>query len=146
MLFLPAFIRLEIFASVGIIILGSIGLAILTQKIFEQKKQNFTKLIFPSVIIILFLIPITLPEDNSWLTWSDFTPSILNGGSAFIGYANDDWKDATLWLKENTPEVLGYGSEPRVYFEYGVGGTDKLNSSSWILHNYFNRQRKLLGI
>jgi len=48
--------------------------------------------------------------------------------------------------KENTPEVLGYGSEPRVYFEYGVGGTDKLNSSSWILHNYFNRQRKLLGI
>ena len=34
-----AFIRLELFASVGIIILGSIGLAILTQKIFEQNKQ-----------------------------------------------------------------------------------------------------------
>ena len=110
-----AFIRLEIFASVGIIILGSIGLAILTQKIFEQKKQNFTKLIFPSVIIILFLIPITLPEDNSWLTWSDFTPSILNGGSAFIGYANDDWKDATLWLKENTPEDAVIAS----WWDYG---------------------------
>ena len=48
--------------------------------------------------------------------------------------------------KENTPEVLGYGKEARVEFHYGVGGTDKLNSSSWILHNYFNRQRKLLGI
>ena len=48
--------------------------------------------------------------------------------------------------KENTPEVTGYGSNPRVKFQYGVGGTDKLNSSSWILHNYFNRQRKLLGI
>ena len=48
--------------------------------------------------------------------------------------------------KENTPEVLGYGKEPRVEFHYGVGGTDKMNSSSWILHNYFNRQRKLLGI
>ena len=48
--------------------------------------------------------------------------------------------------KENTPEVMGYGENHRVRFEYGVGGTDKLNSSSWILHNYFNRQRKLLGI
>ena len=48
--------------------------------------------------------------------------------------------------KENTPEVMGYGENHRVKFEYGVGGTDKLNSSSWILHNYFNRQRKLLGI
>ena len=48
--------------------------------------------------------------------------------------------------KENTPEVMGYGENHRVKFEYGVGGTDKLNSSSWILHNYFNRRRKLLGI
>ena len=48
--------------------------------------------------------------------------------------------------KENTPEVMGYGENNRVEFVYGVGGTDKLNSSSWILHNYFNRQRKLLGI
>ena len=48
--------------------------------------------------------------------------------------------------KENTPEVLVYGNEPRVEFHYGIGGTDKMNSSSWILHNYFNRQRKLLGI
>ena len=48
--------------------------------------------------------------------------------------------------KENTPEVMGYGSENRVQFKYGVGGEEKVNSSSWILHNYFNRQRKLLGI
>jgi D-beta-D-heptose 7-phosphate kinase/D-beta-D-heptose 1-phosphate adenosyltransferase len=48
--------------------------------------------------------------------------------------------------KENIPEVTGFSDNDRVIFEYGVGGTDKLNSSSWILHNYFNRQRKLLGI
>ena len=48
--------------------------------------------------------------------------------------------------KENTPEVMGYGADHRVQFEYGVGGTDKMNSSSWILHGYFDRQRKLLGI
>ncbi len=29
---------------------------------------------------------------------------------------------------------------------YGAGGNDKMNSSSWILRGYFDRQRKLLGI
>tara|TARA_B100001540_G_scaffold227567_1_gene201753 strand:- start:100 stop:1620 length:1521 start_codon:yes stop_codon:yes gene_type:complete len=99
-----AFVRLELFASVGIIILGSIGLAILSQKIFEQNKQNFTKIIFPTVIIILFIIPVTMPEGNSWLGWADFPPSILNGGSAYIQFTSNDWKDAMTWLKENTPE------------------------------------------
>ena len=83
-----AFVRLELFASVGIIILGSIGLAILTQKIFEQNKQYFTKIIFPVVIIILFIIPITMPEDNTWLSWADFPPSILNGGSSSVSYTH----------------------------------------------------------
>ena len=99
-----AFVRLELFASVGIIILGSIGLTILTQKIFEQNKQNITKIIFPAVIIVLFIIPVTLPENNSWLDWADFPPSILNGGSHFTNYASNDWKEATLWLKQNTSE------------------------------------------
>ena len=99
-----SFVRLELFASVGIIILGSIGLAILSQKIFEQKNQNFTKLIFPVIIIFLFIIPVTLPENNNWLSWADFPPSILNGGSAFSQFASDDWKDAMIWLKENTHE------------------------------------------
>ena len=99
-----AFIRLELFASVAIIILGSIGLTILTQKIFEQNKQNFTKIIFPAVIIILFIIPISIPEGNTWIDWADFAPSILSGGSNFTYFASNDWIDATLWLKENTSE------------------------------------------
>ena len=110
-----AFVRLELFASVGIIILGSIGLAILTQKIFEQNKQYFIKIIFPVVIIVLFIIPLTMPENNTWLTWADFPPSILSGGSSFPNFASDDWKDATLWIKQNTPEdaVIAY------WWDYG---------------------------
>ena len=41
---------------------------------------------------------------------------------------------------------MGFANNERVRFEYGIGGTDKMNSSSWILHGYFDRQRKLLGI
>ena len=48
--------------------------------------------------------------------------------------------------KDNTPETIKYKDNPRVKFEYGIGGEDKRNSSSWILKGYFERQRKLLGI
>ena len=48
--------------------------------------------------------------------------------------------------KSNTPETDKYGDDPRVQFEFGIGGDDKMNSSSWILKGYFERQRKLLGI
>ena len=49
-------------------------------------------------------------------------------------------------IKTNTPEIQGYGDDPRVEFKFAIGGDDKMNSSSWILNDYFNRQRKLLGI
>ena len=48
--------------------------------------------------------------------------------------------------KTNTPEVDKYGDHPRIEFAWGIGGDDKMNSSSWILHGYFERQKKLLGI
>ena len=47
---------------------------------------------------------------------------------------------------DNTPETAKFGDDPRVEMEFGIGGTDKKNSSSWLLHNYFERQRKLVGI
>ena len=48
--------------------------------------------------------------------------------------------------KINTPEVDKYDDHPSVDFAWGIGGDDKMNSSSWILHGYFERQKKLLGI
>ena len=48
--------------------------------------------------------------------------------------------------KSNTPETDKYGDDPRVQFEFSIGGDNKMNSSSWILKGYFERQRKLLGI
>ena len=48
--------------------------------------------------------------------------------------------------KTNTPEIVKYGNDPRVEFQFGIGGDDKKHSSSWVLKGYFDRQRKLLGI
>ena len=38
--------------------------------------------------------------------------------------------------KENTPELERYADHPRVNFAWGVGGTEKTNSSSWILEKW----------
>tara|TARA_B100001057_G_scaffold407823_1_gene421840 strand:+ start:313 stop:744 length:432 start_codon:yes stop_codon:yes gene_type:complete len=37
---------------------------------------------------------------------------------------------------KNIPEYKVYGNTPWVYFAFGVGGSDKKNSSSEILNNY----------
>ncbi len=47
--------------------------------------------------------------------------------------------------KDNILEMDVFKDNPRVEFVFGIGGDDKMNSSSWILNDYF-KQRKLLGI
>ena len=98
-----SFVRLEIFASVGLIILGSIGLTILFKKVFQSNVFPPTKIVFCSIIVILFLIPVTIPENKNWISWADFSPTISNGGS-FYQITNNDWPDAMHWLKNNSPE------------------------------------------
>jgi cytidyltransferase-like protein len=38
----------------------------------------------------------------------------------------------------NIPEMIAFQDHPRVKFEFGVGGEDKKNSSSWILEEWKN--------
>tara|TARA_B100000927_G_scaffold96427_1_gene77793 strand:- start:417 stop:875 length:459 start_codon:yes stop_codon:yes gene_type:complete len=47
---------------------------------------------------------------------------------------------------ENTPEFDRFKNNDRVEFRWACGGISKMNSSSWILHGYFERQKKILGI
>ena len=103
-----AFVRLEVFASISLIILCSIGLTILTKEIFQnfsegKTKQNLLKFSFAAAIISLFIVPLVLPEESNWITLSNSPPIILNGGSAYAVSTND-WKDSLEWIKNNTPE------------------------------------------
>ncbi len=110
-----SFIRLELFASVAMIILGSIGLKTLLEKTFNQNNSKIIKFILPSVIIILFVIPLVYPENNSWVGWADFTPTILNGGSQYYSFVTNDWPVAMDWLKNNTPNDAVIAS----WWDYG---------------------------
>ena len=109
-----AFVRLEVFASVSIIILSSIGVSILTKEIFQQNSElqikNTVKISYLIVIITLLFSPLIIPANGNWIDSVKNPATILNGGSIYP-VVTDDWKSSLQWLKENTPEdsvVVGW--------------------------------------
>jgi dolichyl-diphosphooligosaccharide--protein glycosyltransferase len=114
------FVRLEVFASISLIILSSIGLSILIKEIFKNKNlyenlrtKNILKISFMGVIIVLLVMPLIYPNSN-WINAAKAPPTILNGGSHF-GVVTDDWMESLEWLKTNTPE----DSVVAAWWDYG---------------------------
>ena len=104
-----AFIRLELFASISIIILSSIGLSILIKELIKNTKPmntiqgNAIKISFSVVVIGLITIPLIVPAEGNWITTLNSPPTILNGGTAYA-VSSDDWKETLGWIKTNTPQ------------------------------------------
>jgi dolichyl-diphosphooligosaccharide--protein glycosyltransferase len=101
-----AFVRLEVFASISIIILSAIGLSILTKEIFKinysGKKKYLFKIPYVIIITIIFIIPLTYPVQSNWINVLDVPQTILNGGT--INPASDNWLETLEWIKMNTDE------------------------------------------
>ena len=103
-----AFVRLEVFASMSIIILSSLGLSVLIDELFSKKsntgktKKIDIKIPFIMGIIILLIIPLSISE-NSIFALTNSPPTILNGGTNFSTSTND-WNDSLEWIKNNTPK------------------------------------------
>ena len=117
-----AFIRLELFASISVIILSSIGLSILIKHLFNNTENKITKtsvkflirISVISVVICLLIIPLVLPEKSNWIDYAKFQPTILNGGTTY-NVIHGDWPDALNWIKTNTP----YDSVIFSWWDYG---------------------------
>ena len=111
-----AFIRLEVFASISLIIFASIGLSILTKQIFKikysGKKNYFLKITYVTIIFIFFMIPLTYPDSN-WITVHDKAPIIFTGGTSYP--PSNDWVETLEWIKLNTPENAVIAS----WWDYG---------------------------
>ena len=103
------FVRLELFASVSLIILSSIGLSILLKELFLNKTESkkFKNIIIKLIIIIgliIFLIfPLFYPINGNTLSITKNPPTIMNGGTTFL-ISTTDWLDSMEWIKNNTPE------------------------------------------
>jgi len=105
--FSSAFVRLEVFGSISIIILASIGISILISKILRVQQKptsGVTKISFLVIIVILLMVPMVYPEKLNWSNNNEGIPiSILHSGSKF-DISTNDWPDAMQWVRENTPK------------------------------------------
>jgi len=105
--FSSAFVRLEVFGSISIIILASIGISILISKILKvQQKPTgaVTKISFLVVIIILLMVPMVYPEKLNWSNNNVGIPISLLHSATKFDISTNDWPDAMQWVKENTPK------------------------------------------
>jgi len=117
-----AFVRLEVYAAISVIILSSLGLSIITTEIIRKKPRYSTsnnhekaiKISYLVIIIALLIIPTTLPANANWIKAVKAPPTLLNGGSTF-NIATNDWPDAMEWLKNNTPKDAVVAS----WWDYG---------------------------
>ena len=111
------FVRLELFASISLIILSSVGLAILTKKIFSVNfsgnKKYPIKISYVVLIIFLFSLPLIFPTNYNWINSADFPPIIFNGATA--NPPSNDWIETLEWIKLNTPENAVIAS----WWDYG---------------------------
>ena len=114
------FVRLEVFASISIIILSSLGLSLLLKEIISnkieiKKSKNFaiksSLLVF---MIIVLVIPLVYPVNGNVISITHNPPTIMNGGSTF-SISTTDWIDSMEWIKNNTPEDAVIGS----WWDYG---------------------------
>jgi len=105
--FSSAFVRLEVFGSISVIILSAIGISILISKILKvghKPTSVVTKISFLAIIVALLMVPMVYPEKLNWANNNVGLPvTILNSGSQF-NISTNDWPDAMQWLRENTPE------------------------------------------
>jgi dolichyl-diphosphooligosaccharide--protein glycosyltransferase len=142
-----AFVRLEVFASLSLIILSSIGLSVLVKEILnntENKnfKNSFMKFSFLVGIIILLVIPISFPSSN-WVTAAKSPPTILNGGSAYPVSTND-WIESMEWIKNNTPKDAVIAS----WWDYGywistLGERATINDNSTLFTSVIENMAKM---
>ncbi|QLH05712.1 STT3 domain-containing protein [Nitrosopumilus ureiphilus] len=104
-----AFVRLEVFASLSIIILSSLGLAILLKELFSNKieikkiRNLAIKSSFVIGIVLLLTIPLFYPVSGNVFSASNNPPTIMNGGSPYR-ISTTDWIDTMDWIKNNTPK------------------------------------------
>ena len=113
-----AFVRLEVFASISVIVLSSIGISILISKILKdghKPKSTVTKISFLTIIVALLMVPMVYPEKLNWANNNEGLPiTILNSGTHF-NISTNDWPHAMQWLRENTSEDAVIAS----WWDYG---------------------------
>ena len=102
------FVRLEVFASLSLIILASLGLTVLIKELtkkteIRKSKNSIIKSSFMIGLILLLIIPLIFPINHNVFSYAHNPPTITNGGTTY-SIATTDWVDSMNWIKNNTSE------------------------------------------
>ena len=127
------FARLLVFASIGVIVLASIGLYEITRSIIEHRDAQVSgpqkgkrkeaakqpigsavKMVYVGIVIAMLLIPVFYPPNSNWVSAVDVPTAIGNGGTVFRT-TSTDWIDATKWISEHTEKNAVIAS----WWDYG---------------------------
>jgi len=105
--FSSAFVRLEVFGSIAVLTLASIGISILISKILRgahKPTSAVTKISFLAIIAVLLMVPMVYPEKLNWSNNNVGIPIVLLNSGTNQNITTNDWPHAMQWLRENTPE------------------------------------------
>lgn len=116
------YVRLELFMSLGMILMSSLGIIFLFQKfadthdgVAKSERQLRARKTKGYVIIIMLLVIMLVPTGINWSIMVDRPALILTGASMILDRTTTDWIDALTWLKTNTPE----DSKVMAWWDYG---------------------------
>ena len=98
-----AFTRLVLFSSIATVIMAAIGLTILSSLILSHKKSHIAiKSVFVATVIVLFIVPLTVPANGNWIDTIDSAAVLYTGGTTFK-IPTDDWPNTLSWIRTETP-------------------------------------------
>ncbi len=155
------FARLLVFASIGMVILSSIGIyeavrsitsirsdtekqsigpvqsgAKSSAKSIKSKKHIFAYIAFSSILIVMLTIPMVYDKNTNWISSADVPTSISNGGTNYRLTTND-WIDTLDWMSKNTPKNSTIAS----WWDYGYWITVLGNRTSLADNATINQTR-----
>jgi dolichyl-diphosphooligosaccharide--protein glycosyltransferase len=155
------FARLLVFASIGMVILSSIGIYEVVRSItsirrdtekqsigpaqsnskpwaksIKSKKHIFAYVAFSAILIAMLTIPMVYDKNTNWITSADVPTSISNGGTNYRLTTND-WIDTLNWMSKNTPKNSTIAS----WWDYGYWITALGNRTSLADNATINQTR-----
>ncbi len=112
-----AFIRLEVFGSIAVIVLSALGVSVLVRRIMTDSSRSQAaipiRMGLVAGVAVLLVLPLIIPDTNT-IAASQSAPSILSGATVF-GVTTNDWLHAYEWVKNNTPKDAVVAS----WWDYG---------------------------
>lgn len=125
------YVRLELFMSLGLLMLSAIAVYYMFLKLGQQKKKP----VMSYALVVVLLGSMIVPAVINWSIMMDRPPLIVYGAT-LQGRPTTAWLDALEWLKTDTP----VGSKVMAWWDYGYWIETKGERVTFMDNAAFNSQ------